>query len=233
MPHDSSGDEHGPKPAGLPAVPEGSDEDFPWSAGDAPADPDAPRERHDAFNQVRRAKFLKALVKTGCIAEACRRTGTAPRTVYNHQQSDAAFLAYCTTAMRMAATPLEITAWGRAVDGVEETVVVGGRAVTRTRYSEHLLRLLLQASDPKRFGRNPGFTPKRMRAAEREAIEKEARREEREKNWKEFTKMVDRAMAKRQAKTAASAEEAEAEAEEQESLDEGDGEDEAGASGGV
>jgi hypothetical protein len=158
-----SRDEHGPIPAGLPAAPEDKAESFPWSADIAPADPDAPRERHDAFNEVRRAKFLKALVKTGCIAEACRRTGTAPRTVYNHQQSDAAFLAYCTTAMRMAATPIEITAWGRAVDGVEETVVVGGRAVTRTRYSEHLLRLLLQASDPKRFGRNPGFTPKHVR----------------------------------------------------------------------
>ena len=178
---------------------------------------------------MRRAKFLKALVKTGCIAEACRRTGTAPRTVYNHQQSDAAFLAYCTTAMRMAATPIEITAWGRAVDGVEETVVVGGRAVTRTRYSEHLLRLLLQASDPKRFGRNPGFTPKRMRAAERKAIEKEARREERKKNWDEFTKMVEDVASQRRAEMAAR----EAEEQEQESLRDGDDEDEAGAGAGV
>jgi hypothetical protein len=229
MPHDSAGDEHGPIPAGLPAAPEDKAESFPWSADIAPADPDAPRERHDAFNELRRAKFLKALVKTGCIAEACRRTGTAPRTVYNHQQSDAAFLAYCTTAMRMAATPIEITAWGRAVDGVEETVVVGGRAVTRTRYSEHLLRLLLQASDPKRFGRNPGFTPKRMRAAERKAIEKEARREERKKNWEEFTKMVDDVASQRRAEMAAR----EAEEQEQESLRDGDDEDEAGAGAGV
>jgi hypothetical protein len=70
-------------------------------------------------------------------------------------------------------------------------VVAGGRAVTRTRYSEHLLRLLLQASDPKRFGRNPGFTRKRMRAAERKEIEKEARREERKKAFKEVSDMLD------------------------------------------
>jgi hypothetical protein len=212
MPHDQAG--HEQETGAGPHASHEPDESFPWDA-DGHADPDtspldsgAPRERHDAFNEVKRAKFLKALVKTGCIAEACRRTGTAPRTVYNHQQANAEFLSYCTTAQRMAATPIEIAAWARAVDGIEETVIAGGRAVTRTRYSEHLLRLLLQASDPKRFGRNPGFTRKRMRAAERKEIEKEVRREERKKAFEEITEVVHRVKRERLAAKEAEAAEA-------------------------
>jgi hypothetical protein len=229
MPHDDeAGREQETRGAG-PLAPQEPGQSFPWdadpddSSGASPPDPDAPRERHDAFNEVRRAKFLRALVKTGCIAEACRRTGTAPRTVYNHQQSNAEFLSLCTTAQRMAATPIEIAAWARAVDGIEEVVVAGGRAVTRTRYSEHLLRLLLQASDPKRFGRNPGFTRKRIRAAERKEIEKEARREERQKVWKEFSDMIDEVKRRRLAEHAAQAEAADKAQEGQPPAGAGDG----------
>lgn len=174
--------EPAPEPAPAPAP-----APLPWDApigaadsGDDPgaADgPDFPGQRHDAFTEARKAKFLRALMKCGCITEACRRAGVAPRTVYNHQQQDGAFLAHCATAKRMAATPVEITAWSRAVDGVEETVVVGGRAVTRTRHSEALLRMMLQGANPKKYGRNPGFTPKRLRAAERKELKRELKRE--------------------------------------------------------
>jgi hypothetical protein len=68
-----------------------------------------------------------------------------------------------------------------------------------------------------------------MRAAERKAIEKEARREERKKNWEEFTKMVDDVASARRAEMAAR----EAEEQEQKSLRDGDDSDEAGAGGGV
>ena len=56
-------------------------EALPWDSEPLPEDPDAPRQRHDAFTEARKCEFLRALVKTGCVLDACRRIGVAPRTV--------------------------------------------------------------------------------------------------------------------------------------------------------
>src|SRR5688500_1001860 len=98
-------------------------------SADLSAEPpdDAPRTRHDGFTEAKKSAFLKALVKTGCVADACRRTAISRRTIYRHQGRDQAFFHHCATALRMSSTPLEITAWQRAVEGIEEQVVVGGR----------------------------------------------------------------------------------------------------------
>lgn len=168
-----------------------ADGPFPW---DEPS-PDAssaevlaeeePRRRHDGFTEARKSEYLKALVKTGCIAEACRRTGIARRTVYRHQQDSPGFFDNCCTALRMSATPVELTAWRRAVEGVEEVVVGGGKVQVRRRYSEGLLRLLLQGSNPGKYGPRPGFKRKRLLKAERKQMEREIRAEikAKEKQW--------------------------------------------------
>ncbi|MFL6843551.1 MAG: hypothetical protein ACJ8ER_01560 [Allosphingosinicella sp.] len=156
-----------------------ADEPFPWDApgADEEPPPDSPRQRRDAFTEARKCVFLRALVKTGCLQEACSRTGTAPRTVYRHREQDGDFDRNCETALRMSAIPLELTAWKRAVDGVEEQVVVGGRILHRVRHSEHLLTLLLKGSDPAKYGPNPGFKRKRILKHERKQMEREIRAE--------------------------------------------------------
>ena len=162
----------------LPAEPD--DDPLPWE-GDPPLEeehgPDGRRLRHDAFTARRKHEFLKALAKTGCVEDACRLTGVSSRTVYRHQQEDEEFYRYCTLALRMVETPLELTAWQRAVDGFEEQVVVGGRITTRIRHSENLLRLFLQASNPKKYGPRPGFKRKRLLRHERKQMEREIRSE--------------------------------------------------------
>jgi hypothetical protein len=154
---------------------------FPWDADPAgedapPADP-APRQRHDAFTDAKKSAFLTALVKTGCILDACRAIGVSARTVYRHQESDPRFADNCATALKMSATPLELTAWQRAVEGVEQEFACGGQVHVRRRYSDSLLRLLLQGSNPKKYGARPGFRRKRILRHERKQMEREIRAE--------------------------------------------------------
>jgi hypothetical protein len=152
---------------------------LPWEldAADSPADPDAPRQRHDAFTEARKCVFLKALKKTGCVLDACRATGISSKAAYRHQESDPRFAEYCRIALAMSATPIELTAWSRAVEGVEREFACGGQVHVRRIYSDSLLRLLLQGSNPKKYGQRPGFTRKRLAKAERKQIEREVRAE--------------------------------------------------------
>ncbi|HEV7660224.1 MAG TPA: hypothetical protein VGO55_10295 [Allosphingosinicella sp.] len=123
--------EDGPLP--WEAEPPPEDDPLPWDRDPAPADPGAPRQRHDAFTGACKSVLLRALVKTGCILDACRLTGVAPRTVYRHQERDPAFAENCRLAIRMSATSVEITAWQRAVEGVEQEFACGGQVHVRRR----------------------------------------------------------------------------------------------------
>jgi len=159
-----------PAPA---AVPPG--EPLPWE-GDPPEE--AGRHRHDAFTGAKKQTYLKALAKSGCILDACKITGISSSTVYNHQASDPEFDRNCQLAIGMAATPIELTAYERAVVGHEEPVIRGGKIVgTRIKRSDYMLRILLQGADPKKYGPRPGFTRKRLLKAERQRIEREVRAE--------------------------------------------------------
>ena len=167
------------------ALAEEEDGPYPWDADPPPDDLDAPRQRHDAFTEARKSVWLRALVKTGCILDACRLTGVSPRTVYRHQESDPGFFENCRVALRMSGTPVEITAWQRAVEGVEQEYAVGGEVRVRRRYADGLLRLLLQGSNPKKYGPRPGFKRKRLLKHERREMEREVRAEigAKERRW--------------------------------------------------
>ena len=168
--------DHIEPPEDDPARPE--ETSFPWDEREPePEDPNAPRQRHDAFTEARKCEFLRALVKTGCIRDACRRTGISARTLYRHQEDSPAFFADCTAALRMSGTPIELTAWQRAVEGVEEPFACGGEIHVRRRYDGGLLRLLLQGSNPKKYGPRPGFKRKRLLKHERKQMEQEIRAE--------------------------------------------------------
>ena len=153
---------------------EGEHGPFPWD-DPPPEDPDAPRQRHDAFTEARKCEFLRALVKTGCIEDACRRVGVGRRTVYRHQEDSPSFFDNCRLALRMSGTPIELTAWQRAVEGVEQEFAVGGEVRVRRRYDGGLLRLLLQGSNPGKYGPRPGFKRKRLLKHEKKQLEREIR----------------------------------------------------------
>jgi hypothetical protein len=152
-------------------------ERYPWDEDPPPPDPDAPRERHDAFTEARKSDYLRALVKTGCIQDACRLTGISSRTIYRHQEGDPNFFEHCRIALRVSGTPAELTAWSRAVEGVEQEFACGGQVHVRRRYSDGLLRLILQGSNPKKYGPHPGFKRNRILKHERKQMEREIRAE--------------------------------------------------------
>jgi hypothetical protein len=146
-------------------------EPLPWE-GELPEEPG--RQRHDAFTGAKKQLYLKALARHGCIIDACRVTGISSSTVYNHQASDPEFARNCNLALGMASTPIELTAYERAVVGIEEDVIRGGKVVgTRVRRSDYMLRVLLQGSDPKKYGPRPGFTRKRLLRFERRQMARE------------------------------------------------------------
>ena len=164
-------EEDGPFP--WDAEPRAEDGPFPWDLDPPPDDPDAPRQPHNAFTEAKKCVYLRALKKTGCVLDACRLTGIHPRTVYRHQEKDPRFHEYCRVALRMCAVPVELTAWQRAVEGVEQEFACGGQVHVRRRYSDGLLRLLLQGSNPKKYGARPGFARKRLLKRERKERERE------------------------------------------------------------
>jgi len=175
--------EPAPESAAAPAAASGSAEPFPWEGEPPPEeefDSEGRRVRHDAFTARRRHDFLKALAKGGCVEDACRAVGVSPATVYRHQNEDESFRRLCGLAARMCAVPVELTAWERAVDGVEQEFACGGEVHVRRRYSDGLLRLLLQGSNPRKYGARPGFTRKRLLKFERKRMEKEIKAELRE-----------------------------------------------------
>jgi hypothetical protein len=153
---------------------------YPWDEDPPPEEefgPDGRRLRHDAFTARRKHDLLKALAKTGGLEDACRIVGVSSRTVYRHQQEDPAFLRNCTLALKMVETPIELTAWQRAVEGVEQEFACGGQVHVRKRYDSGLLRLLLQASNPNKYGPRPGFKRKRILKFERKQMAREIRAE--------------------------------------------------------
>jgi len=115
------------------------------------------RERHDGWNDDKRRRFMEVLALTGCVRDAARVAGISNQAAYRRRRRDAGFRAEWIEAQKRSAVSLEATAHKRAVEGVEEPVIRGDKVIaTRRRFSDSLLRLLLQASNPEKFGRTGG-----------------------------------------------------------------------------
>jgi hypothetical protein len=157
------------------------------------AAPKPHRQRHDGFTPKKQRKFFKALKKTGCLTDACRAAGISRNTVRRHRDKWPAFDHKVGGALAIASMELEMIAWKRATEGVEEKVYRDGRLVfTRIKPSDSILRLLLKGANPKKYG-SAGFSRKRLRAWERKQIEEEVRAEIRAKRptFEESMQMLD------------------------------------------
>ncbi|HEX8241080.1 MAG TPA: hypothetical protein VF574_15200 [Allosphingosinicella sp.] len=136
--------------------------------------------KRGGFTPAKKAKAIEALGKYGNVADACRVAGVSDTTFYRHLNKDSDFARLCDQERARAARPLETLAWERATEGSRETIIRGGEVVQiKIKPSDSMLRLLLQASDPKKYGRpsRGGATRKQIERGLRKKIEAEVRAE--------------------------------------------------------
>lgn len=134
--------------------------------------------KRDGFTPAKKAKALEALGKYGNVADAARVAGISDTTFYRHLNRDPEFARACELERAKAAQPLETLAWQRATEGAPETIIRGGEVVQiKVKPSDSVLRLLLQAANPKKYGRlsRGGATRRQIEKKLRKAIEAETR----------------------------------------------------------
>jgi hypothetical protein len=120
----------------------------------------APRPRHDSFCEERKQLFLVGLRRGDSVLGAAAAIGVASRTAYRHRERDPDFARAWDLACRMAKVPLELAAFARGVDGIEEPVYRYGKlSHTRRRLSDATLIKLLAADQPEKYGRAAGLAP--------------------------------------------------------------------------
>lgn len=118
------------------------------------------RPRHDGFTPAKQKIFFKALKKSGCIADACRKCGISTNTVRRWRDRWAEFDENVECALAIAAVEFDMIAYKRATEGAEEKVYRDGKLVsTKVKPSDSMLRLLMQGADPEKYGRT-GQMPK-------------------------------------------------------------------------
>jgi len=115
------------------------------------------RRRRDGFTAAKREAFVVALARYGTVSDACRVVGISDTTFRRHEKRDAEFAGRCRKAKREAAGKLETLAWERATVGADETLIRDGAVVqVKRKPSDAMLRLLMQASEPERYGGTMG-----------------------------------------------------------------------------
>jgi hypothetical protein len=120
------------------------------------------RGRHDGFSAERKQLFLTALRSGAGVLDACALVGVSNRTAYNHRDRDPVFARDWGLAVRMHRAPLELAAYRRGVEGIEEPVYCHGKQIgTRRLYSDALLKLLLAGEKPRKYGRRAGLNADR------------------------------------------------------------------------
>ena len=122
------------------------------------------RERHDGWTEERLLLFLARLGETGDVTAACEAVGMSTTNAYRTRKRCLKFADRWDLALAERRPILEQAAFQRAVYGVDEPVVRGGAVVaTRRRYSDRLLRLLIERDDRRR-GEGPGAGQEAWRA---------------------------------------------------------------------
>jgi hypothetical protein len=115
------------------------------------------RERIDGFSEEKEAAFLAELERSGCIRDAARVADISTTSISRHRRFRPAFDSACKLARVKARGPLEAIAWQRAVEGAETKIFRNGKLVeVRLKPSDAMLKTMLQASNPAKFGRPGG-----------------------------------------------------------------------------
>ena len=138
------------------------------------------RERIDGFTADKEALFLAELERGGCVTDAARVVAISKTSINRHRRFRPAFDAACKAARLKARGPLEAVAYARAVEGGETKIYRGGKLVeVRRKPSDAMLKTLLQASDPEKYGR-PGGAVAAAAAAQAQEVPEPTEEERRE-----------------------------------------------------
>jgi hypothetical protein len=126
------------------------------------------RDRIDGFTAEKEAVFLLELERSGCVTDAARVVAISTNTINRHRRFRPAFDAACKAARVKARGPLEAVAYLRAVEGTETTIIRGGKVVeVRRKPSDAMLKTLLAAADPEKYGNRPRATAEQLEAIRR------------------------------------------------------------------
>ena len=123
------------------------------------------RYREDGFTPEKQKIFLKALRKTGCVADAARKARVSRTTVARVRRVFGDFNERCEAARRMAVPALEAIAYRRATVGAPAKIIRKGALVeVRIQPSDAMLRLLLAGAAPEKYGRFAGLAGRKPAA---------------------------------------------------------------------
>jgi hypothetical protein len=104
------------------------------------------------FDAERKATFLTALEAHGMVTTAARAAAITSHTVHEHRKADEAFAQAWVQAYAAYCDRLEMEAYRRAVEGVDEPVYQGGELAGVVRkYSDALLTLKLKRHRPEQY----------------------------------------------------------------------------------
>ncbi|PAX07170.1 hypothetical protein CKY28_14120 [Sphingomonas lenta] len=98
-------------------------------------------------------RFCAELARTGCVKDACAAVGLTTTSAYRAYKRCSEFAAKWDEALESERPILMQAAFERAVNGVEVTYRQGRRTVTVRRYSDALLRFLIERGDGKKNAR--------------------------------------------------------------------------------
>lgn len=120
--------------------------------------------RHSSIVKTKRI-FLNHLALSANVTSSARVAHVERGTVYRWKEQDSVFAEAWAQALEEATDILEAEARRRAVEGIEEPILSGGKILNdpvtgnrlmRRRYSDGLMRFLLRAHRPSRFGEHEG-----------------------------------------------------------------------------
>jgi hypothetical protein len=131
------------------------------------------------FDDERKVTFLAALEAHGMVTTAARAAAITTETVYQHRKADEAFAQAWAEAYAAYCDRLEMEAYRRAVDGVDEPVYQQGALVGVVRkYSDALLTLKLKRHRPEQYRErvqvNADVTARRVTAMVPSSMSEEA-----------------------------------------------------------
>lgn len=105
-------------------------------------------------NAQRRAKFLRALARTGNVTHSAQHSGISTRNIYQYAKKNKRFANRMDEARAAFRASLENEAVRRGRDGFSKPVFQGGELVGfEQRYSDRLLETVLRANDPDKYGK--------------------------------------------------------------------------------
>lgn len=134
------------------------------------------RGRIDGFTPAKQQIFFEAIEQGGCLADAAAAARISRTTVARWRAREPDFAEELERRRGLAGGALEKIAWQRAVTGAPETLIRNGAVVQiRVKPSDAMLRLLLQASNPDKFGRSGGLSRREIERHLRRRIEAEWR----------------------------------------------------------